>query len=80
MRKVHLISVTEPIVLDLALAIREKGYEVTASGKDVSEADLLRLRSAGIFCAGDGWFPSTLTKDIHFVVLGAGVKQDNHEL
>lgn len=80
MRKVHLISVTEPIVLDLALAIREKGYEVTASGKDVSEADLLRLRSAGIVCAGDGWFPSTLTKDIHFVVLGAGVKQDNPEL
>ena len=53
MRKVHLISVTEPIVLDLALAIREKGYEVTASGKDVSEADRLRLRSAGIVCAVD---------------------------
>ena len=28
MRKVHLISVTEPLVLDLALALREKGYEV----------------------------------------------------
>jgi hypothetical protein len=62
MRKVHLISVTEPIVLDLALAIREKGYEVTASGKDVSEADLLRLRSAGIFVPVTGGFLQLLQK------------------
>lgn len=62
MRKVHLISVTEPIVLDLALAIREKGYEVTASGKDVSEADLLRLRSAGIFVLVTGGFLQLLQK------------------
>lgn len=80
MRKVHLISVTEPIVLDLALAIREKGYEVSASGMGVSEADLLRLRDVGIVCAGDGWFPANLTKDIHSVVLGTSVKQDNPEL
>ena len=32
MRKVHFISVNEPLVLDLALALREKGYEVSASG------------------------------------------------
>ena len=80
MRKVHLISVTEPLVLDLALAIREKGYEVSVSGIDVAEASVTKLHDAGCTCYGDGWFPEKLTKDIHFVVLGATVKRDNPEL
>ena len=80
MRKVHLISVTEPLVLDLALALREKGYEVSASGCGLTEEMIGRLHNAGCTCYGDGWFPEKLIKDIHPVVLGAKVKQDNPEL
>lgn len=79
MRKVHLISVTEPLVLDLALALREKGYEVSASGCGLTEEMIGRLHNAGCTCYGDGWFPEKLIKDIHSVVLGAKVKQDNPE-
>ena len=75
MRKVHLISVTEPLVLDLALALREKGYEVSASGCGLTEEMIGRLHNAGCTCYGDGWFPEKLIKDIHSVVLGAKVKQ-----
>ena len=39
-----------------------------------------RLHNAGCTCYGDGWFPEKLIKDIHSVVLGAKVKQDNPEL
>ena len=78
MRKVHLISVTEPLVLDLALALREKGYEVSASGCGLTEEMIGRLHNAGCTCYGDGWFPEKLIKDIHSVVLGAKVKQDNY--
>ena len=80
MRKVHLISVTEPLVLDLALALREKGYEVSASGYGLTEEMIGVLHNVGCTCYGDGWFPEKLTKDIHSVVLGAQVKQDNPEL
>lgn len=80
MRKVHLISITEPVVLDLALAIREKGYEVSASAENLKEDELIRLRGVGVACRGKGWSPERLTKDIHFVVLGATVKQNNPEL
>lgn len=80
MRKVHLISVTEPLVYDLALAIHQKGYEVSVSGKGLDEGVLSKLRDTGCTCHGDGWFPERLTKDIHFVVLGASVKQENPEL
>lgn len=80
MRKVHLISVTEPLVNDLALTIHQKGYEVSVSGKGLSMSDITNLQESGCNCHGEGWFPEKLTKDIHFVVLGASVKSDNPEL
>ena len=80
MRKVHLISVTEPLLFDLALAIHQKGYEVSVSGVGLADTTLARLEKEGCTCHGDGWFPERLTKDIHFVVLGATVRQDNPEL
>ena len=80
MRKVHLISVTEPLLFDLALAIHQKGYEVSVSGVGLTDTTLARLEKEGCTCHGDGWFPERLTKDIHFVVLGAAVRQDNPEL
>ncbi len=80
MRKVHLISVVEPLVLDLALAIRQKGYEVSASGEELTDNIADKLQEADCTCYGEGWFPEKLTKNIQFVVLGAMVKQDNPEL
>ncbi|MDF9829275.1 Mur ligase family protein [Parabacteroides sp. PF5-6] len=80
MRKVHLISVTEPVIFDMSLAIREKGYEVVVSGNGLAESALAQLHAAGCTCYGDGWFPEKMTKDIQIVVLGAKVKKDNPEL
>lgn len=80
MRKVHLIAVTEPLVLDLALAIREKGFEVSASGVGITEALIEKLNAAGCECYGDGWYPDRMSKDIFTTVLGATVRKDNPEL
>lgn len=80
MRKVHLISVTEPLVNDLALALRQKGYEVSVSGQGLTDVAIEKLKSEGCVCHGDGWFPERLTKDIQFVVLGGAVRPDNPEL
>lgn len=80
MRKVHLISVTEPLVFDLALAIHDKGYEVSVSGDGITEEVVAKLHAAGCTCHGNGWFPERLIKESNFVVLGATVKQDNPEL
>lgn len=80
MRKVHFISVTEPLIRDIALATRLKGYEVSASGEGLTETQIAELHDASCVCYGDGWFPEKLMKDMHAVVLGATVKQDNPEL
>ena len=80
MRKVHLISITEPLLYDLALAIHQKGYEVSVSGEALPDTVISKLQEKGCACHGSGWFPEVLKKDIQFVVLGATVKQDNPEL
>lgn len=80
MRKVHLISVTEPVIFEVSLALRERGYEVSVSGEGVSLLAQARLREAGCVCHGDGWFPEKMGKDTQIVVLGATVKKDNPEL
>ncbi|MDH6356668.1 Mur ligase family protein [Parabacteroides sp. PF5-9] len=80
MRRVHIISVTEPLLLDLALAIREKGFEVSASGEGLTESIISKLEQIGCICYGNGWFPEKLSKDIFTVVLGATVKKENPEL
>lgn len=81
MRKVHLISVTEPVIYDLALAIhKDEGYEVSVSGNGLTEETIAKLHEAGCTCHGDGWFPEKLTKDIQIIILGATVTLDNPEL
>jgi UDP-N-acetylmuramate: L-alanyl-gamma-D-glutamyl-meso-diaminopimelate ligase len=80
MQKVHLISVTEPLLFDMAKAICEKGYEVSVSGKGLSNEVISQFRECGCICHGNGWFPEKLTKDIQITVLGATADKDNPEL
>ncbi|WP_080905603.1 UDP-N-acetylmuramate--alanine ligase [Parabacteroides sp. Marseille-P3160] len=80
MRKVHLISISEPLLSDLASAIHEEGYEVTVSGDKVTEELAAKLSALDFRFPGSGWFPERLTKDIEFVVIGNEVKPDNPEL
>ena len=77
MRKVHLISVSEPLMLDLALALKEKGYEVSTSGCGLTEDQIHRLEVAGCVYYGDGWFPDRLVNPVYSVVLGSTVLPDN---
>ena len=80
MRKVHLISITDPLMLDLAMAIRDKGYEVSVSGNRLSAELMSSLEERGIVCYGNGWFPERLTKETYSMVLGSQVSPDNPEL
>ena len=79
MRKIHLISITDPLVLELAHAIHDKGYEVSVSGTEVSSELEEELEQDEITSFGNGWFPEKLTKNTYSVVLGSNVTQDNPE-
>lgn len=79
MRKIHLISITDPLVLELTHAIHDKGYEVSVSGTEVSSELEEELEQDEITSFGNGWFPEKLTKNTYSVVLGSNVTQDNPE-
>lgn len=80
MRRIHLISISDPLVFELAVAIRDRGYDVSVSGACVPDDIRFVLEEKGIDFFGEGWFPERLTKDIHSVVLGSLVAVDNPEL
>ena len=80
MHKVHLISITDSLMPEIAKAIKEKGFEVSVSGENLSEEQLKSFEDKGYICHGNGWFPELMNKNIQAVVLGGTVGADNPEL
>ena len=65
---------------NLAIALKDKGYQVTGSDDAIFEPSKSRLERKGIFPAELGWFPEKLTADIDAVILGMHAHADNPEL
>lgn len=65
---------------NLALALHQKGDEVTGSDDAIFDPSLTRLKNAGLLPSEMGWFPEKITSDIEAVILGMHAKEDNPEL
>lgn len=65
---------------NLALALHNKGYQVTGSDDAIFEPSKTRLDKKGLLPAEMGWFPEKITTDIEAVILGMHAKADNPEL
>tara|TARA_R110002050_G_scaffold204327_3_gene339772 strand:- start:15929 stop:17287 length:1359 start_codon:yes stop_codon:yes gene_type:complete len=78
--RIHFIAIGGSAMHNLALAMHDKGYQVTGSDDAVFEPSKGRLKKAGILPAEFGWFPEKLTTDIDAVILGMHARKDNSEL
>lgn len=65
---------------NLAIALKDKGYQVTGSDDAIFEPSRSRLENKGILPQEMGWFPEKITADIDAVILGMHAHQDNPEL
>ena len=65
---------------NLAIALKDKGYEVSGSDDAIFEPSKSRLENKGILPQELGWFPEKITADIDAVILGMHAHQDNPEL
>lgn len=65
---------------NLAIALHERGYQVTGSDDAVFEPSKTRLEKRGLLPEELGWFPEKITSDIDSVILGMHAKADNPEL
>ncbi len=65
---------------NMAIALHDKGFQVTGSDDEIFEPSKTRLAKRGILPAEIGWFPEKITADLDAVILGMHARKDNPEL
>lgn len=76
----HFIAIGGSAMHNLALALHEKGYQITGSDDTIFEPSRSRLEKKGLLPKEFGWFPNKINLTIDAVVLGMHAKADNPEL
>ncbi len=77
---VHFIAIGGSAMHNLALALHNKGYQVTGSDDTIFEPSKSRLEAKGLLPEQYGWFPEKITENLDAIVLGMHAKADNPEL
>jgi UDP-N-acetylmuramate: L-alanyl-gamma-D-glutamyl-meso-diaminopimelate ligase len=78
--RVHLIAIGGSAMHNMALALHEKGYEVSGSDDEINEPSKTRLAKKGLLPEAIGWFPEKINKNIDAIILGMHARADNPEL
>ncbi|AWA28723.1 peptidoglycan synthetase [Flavobacterium magnum] len=78
--RTHFIAIGGSAMHNLALALHDKGYEITGSDDAIFEPSKSRLAKKGLLPQEFGWFPDKITNEIDAVILGMHAKPDNPEL
>ncbi len=76
----HFIAIGGAVMHNLALALVQKGYQVTGSDDEIYEPSRTRLQNAGILPENLGWFPEKIQSNLDGIILGMHARQDNPEL
>ncbi|CAA9290947.1 MAG: Amino acid ligase similar to peptidoglycan synthetases [uncultured Adhaeribacter sp.] len=80
LQRIHLIAVGGSIMHNLALALHQKGLQISGSDDEIFNPAYDRLQAAGILPAQMGWFPEKITPGLDAVILGMHARPDNPEL
>ncbi len=78
--RTHFIAIGGSAMHNLALALHNKGYQVTGSDDAIFEPSRSRLDKKGLLPQTMGWFPEKITSNIDAIILGMHAKADNPEL
>lgn len=65
---------------NLAIALHQKGYEVSGSDDEIFEPSRSRLDAKGLLPKQMGWQPENITTDLNYIILGMHARKDNPEL
>jgi len=80
MPKIHFIAIGGAAMHNLALALKEKGYQISGSDDEIYEPSKSYLEQKGLLPEAFGWFPEKITTDLDAVIVGMHAKADNPEL
>jgi len=79
-KKIHFIAIGGSVMHNLALALKEEGWEVSGSDDAFFPPSEVRLKASGILPEAIGWFPEKITADLQYVIVGMHARPDNPEL
>ncbi len=80
MRNIHFIAIGGAAMHNLAIVLKNKGFNVTGSDDEIFEPSLSRLKLSGLLPEKYGWFPEKITSSVDTVILGMHARIDNPEL
>jgi len=78
--RIHFIAIGGAAMHSLAIALTQKGHEVTGSDDEVFDPAKAQLARVGLLPAEIGWFPDKITPILDAVILGMHAHKDNPEL
>ena len=65
---------------NMAIALQQKGFEVTGSDDEIFEPSKSRLAARGLLPKEDGWFAENIHERLDAVIVGMHARADNPEL
>ncbi len=77
---IHFIAIGGSAMHNLAIALLNKGYQVTGSDDTIHDPSKSRLEKRGLLPKEFGWFPKKITRELDVIILGMHAKKDNPEL
>jgi len=78
--KIHLIAIGGSAMHNMALALHQKGFEVTGSDDAIFSPSMERLAKYNLLPNEMGWFANKITTDLDAIILGMHARENNPEL
>ena len=78
--KIHFIAIGGSAMHNLAIALHQKGYQITGSDDTIHDPSKSRLAKRGLLPEEFGWFPEKINTDLDAIILGMHAKKENVEL
>ena len=77
---IHFIAIGGSAMHNLAIALHQKGYQVSGSDDTIHNPSKSRLEKYGLLPNDFGWFPEKISSKLDVIILGMHAKKDNSEL
>jgi UDP-N-acetylmuramate: L-alanyl-gamma-D-glutamyl-meso-diaminopimelate ligase len=77
---IHFIAIGGSAMHNLAIALHQKGYQVSGSDDTIHNPSKSRLEKYDLLPNEFGWFPERITSKLDAIILGMHAKIDNVEL
>ncbi len=77
---IHFIAIGGSAMHNLAIALHQKGYQVSGSDDTIHDPSKSRLAKYDLLPSQFGWFPEKITTNLDVIILGMHAKKDNPEL